>query len=73
MERRSSQLRGASDAAMGLSLAFEFAAAVAMFWFAGRLVDGWIGITPWAQVTGAVLGWVGGILHVYVAVQRRGA
>lgn len=61
----------ATNAAMGLSLAFEFAAAVALFWFAGKLVDEWLGIAPWSQVVGAVLGWVGGILHVYVAVQRR--
>ncbi|MGH2604111.1 MAG: AtpZ/AtpI family protein [Dehalococcoidia bacterium] len=59
------------NAAMGLSLAFEFAAAVALFWLAGKLVDGWLGIEPWGQVVGAVLGWVGGILHVFVAVQRR--
>lgn len=61
----------ATNAAMGLSLAFEFAAAVALFWFAGKLVDEWLGITPWAQLVGSILGWVGGILHVYVAVQRR--
>jgi len=61
----------ASTAALGLSLAFEFAAAVAMFWFVGKLVDGWLDSAPWGQVVGSVLGWVGGILHVYYAVQRR--
>jgi len=53
----------------GLSLAFEFAGAVFLFWFAGRLVDNWLGIAPWAQIVGAVIGWIGGILHVYYAVQ----
>lgn len=62
----------ASNAALGLSLAFEFAAAVAMFWFVGKLVDGWADTAPWGQVVGSILGWVGGILHVYYAVQRRG-
>lgn len=61
----------ASSAAVGMSLAFEFAGAVALFWFFGWLVDRWLGTDPWFQVAGAVLGWIGGILHVYVAVQRR--
>jgi F0F1-type ATP synthase assembly protein I len=54
----------------GLSLAFEFVGAVFLFWFIGRLIDGWLDIEPWAQVVGAVVGWVGGTLHVYYAVQR---
>lgn len=61
-----------SDLAKGLSLAFEFAGAVLLFWFAGKLVDGWLGSEPWAQVAGAVLGWVGGTLHVYYHSQRMG-
>ena len=58
---------------MGMSLAFEFAGAVALFWFLGWLVDRWLGIEPWAQVTGGVLGWVGGVAHVYYATQARSA
>ena len=57
------------DLARGLSLAFEFAGAVFIFWFLGKLIDDWLGIEPWAQVIGAVLGWVGGFLHVYYKVQ----
>jgi F0F1-type ATP synthase assembly protein I len=59
-----------ADAASGLSLAFEFAGAVFLFWFIGRLVDNWLGIEPWAQVVGALIGWFGGFLHVYYATQR---
>lgn len=58
--------------AKGMSLAFEFAGAVFLFWFLGRLVDDWLGIEPWGQVVGAIIGWVGGILHVYYATQRGG-
>ena len=58
--------------AKGMSLAFEFAGAVFLFWFLGKLVDGWLGIEPWGQVVGAIIGWVGGILHVYYATQRGG-
>lgn len=60
-----------SSFGMAISLAFEFAAAVFLFWFLGRLVDNWLGIEPWGQVTGGVIGWIGGVLHVYLANQRR--
>ncbi len=61
-----------SDAAKGLSLAFEFAGAVFLFWFLGRLVDGWLDIEPWGQIVGALIGWVGGFLHVYYATRDVG-
>jgi F0F1-type ATP synthase assembly protein I len=56
--------------ARGLSLAFEFAGAVFLFWLIGRLVDSWLGIEPWGQVVGSLIGWAGGFLHVYYATQR---
>jgi F0F1-type ATP synthase assembly protein I len=59
-----------ADAASGLSLAFEFAGAVFLFWFLGRLLDNWLEIDPWGQVVGALIGWAGGFLHVYYATQR---
>ena len=63
--------RQMSSFGLAMSLAVEFAAAVALFWFLGRLVDNWLGIEPWAQVAGGVIGWIGGIVHVFVSVQRR--
>lgn len=60
-----------AGAGMGMSLAFEFAGAVALFWFLGFLVDRWLGIEPIGQVVGGVLGWIGGVLHVYYAVKTR--
>ncbi len=62
-----------SGAAMGMSLAFEFAGAVALFLFLGWLVDRWLGIEPWGQVTGGVIGWFGGVAHVYYSSQNRAA
>lgn len=59
-----------ADLAKGLSLAFEFAGSVFIFWFLGRLADDWLGTEPWLQVTGAVLGWAGGVAHVYYASLR---
>jgi len=63
---------GGSKAGMakGMSLAFEFAGAVFIFWFFGRFVDNWLGIEPWGQIVGGVTGWIGGVLHVYYASQR---
>jgi F0F1-type ATP synthase assembly protein I len=63
--------RGMAEAASGLSLAFEFAGAVFLFWFLGRLVDNWLNTEPWGQVVGSLLGWAGGFAHVYYATQRR--
>lgn len=65
------RVAGRGDVGKGMSLAFEFAGAVFLFWFLGRLVDNWLGIEPWGQVVGGILGWVGGFLHVYYASQRR--
>jgi F0F1-type ATP synthase assembly protein I len=61
----------ASGVGWGMSLAFEFAGAVFLFWLIGRAIDGWLGSEPWAQLVGALVGWIGGTLHVYYAVQRR--
>ena len=55
----------APDLARGLTLAFEFTGAVVLFWLLGRWIDGRLGIAPWAQIAGTLLGWVGGFLHVY--------
>jgi F0F1-type ATP synthase assembly protein I len=73
-ERRSSGYGSSgSDFARGLSLAFEFAGAVFLFWFFGWVFDAWLGTEPWGQVVGGVLGWVGGTLHVYYKTQSGGA
>lgn len=60
----------APDLARGLTLAFEFAGAVLLFWLIGRGIDGWLDSAPWAQIVGSLLGWVGGFLHVYYKVKR---
>lgn len=55
-----------------MSLAFEFAGAVLLFWLVGRFVDSRFNIEPWGQVVGAVIGWVGGFLHVYYKAKGAG-
>lgn len=63
--------RGTSQATEGLSLAFGFVVAVLIFWFAGRLLDGWLDTEPWFQIVGAVVGWAFGVLVVYQAAMHR--
>jgi F0F1-type ATP synthase assembly protein I len=36
----------------------------------GLLLDRWLGITPWLTITGAVLGFVGGLAHMIVIMNR---
>lgn len=59
-----------AGAAKGMSLAFEFAGAVFLFWLIGRFADSRLGTDPWGQIVGSLTGWVGGFLHVYYATQR---
>lgn len=71
-EGRKGSGAGIGEAAKGLSLAFEFVAAVFLFWFLGRLLDNWLGIFPWGQVAGTLVGWFGGFMHVYYATRDPG-
>ncbi|MFN2489190.1 MAG: AtpZ/AtpI family protein [Actinomycetota bacterium] len=62
--------KGMSQASYGLSVALGFVFVVLVFWFAGRWIDGVIGTEPWAQVIGAIAGWVAGVFVVYYATRR---
>lgn len=59
-----------AGAARGMSLAFEFAGAVFLFWLVGRWADTRLGTEPWGQIIGSLIGWLGGFLHVYYKTQR---
>lgn len=64
--------KGMSQASHGLSVAFGFVGVVLAFWFLGRWVDGLLGIEPWAQIAGAIVGWVLGVVTVfYMAKSMR--
>lgn len=54
-----------------MSLALEFVGAVFLFWFMGRLLDNWLGLEPWGQITGAIVGWAGGCLHLWLQMTRE--
>jgi F0F1-type ATP synthase assembly protein I len=53
-----------------MALALGFVVPVIVLWLIGRALDGRLGIEPWAQIVGAVLGWGLGFLYVYHAAQR---
>jgi F0F1-type ATP synthase assembly protein I len=59
-----------SQASRGLSVAFGFVGVVLVFWFLGRWIDGLLGTEPWAQVVGAIVGWVLGVVTVYYMAQQ---
>ena len=63
--------KGMSEASRGLALAFGFVALVIVFWFLGRVTDGWLGIEPWGQLVGTLLGWVLGFVYVFYSAQRE--
>jgi F0F1-type ATP synthase assembly protein I len=62
--------RGFAEASQGLSLALGFVLPVVVLWLGGRVLDGWLGTHPWAQVVGSVLGWGLGFVYVLYASQR---
>jgi F0F1-type ATP synthase assembly protein I len=57
--------KGMSQASHGISVAFGFVGVVVAFWFLGRWIDDLLGIEPWAQVAGAIVGWVLGVVTVF--------
>lgn len=56
--------------ARGMTIAFEFAGSVLLFWLAGRWVDGWLGTEPWFQIVGSLIGWGGGFAQVFYKAKR---
>ncbi len=63
--------RGMSQASRGLSVAFGFVGVVVVFWLAGRQIDSWLGSEPWAQLVGAIVGWVLGVVTVYYMAKQN--
>ena len=65
-----------SDASMirtagELSAAFlSFVVAIALGWWFGRLLDGWLGTPPWLTMVFSLFGVVAGLLNVYRTVSR---
>jgi F0F1-type ATP synthase assembly protein I len=60
-----------TQASWGLSLALGFVAVVMACFFIGRWLDGRLGIEPWLQIVGTLIGFVVGSLTVYYGSQRR--
>ena len=62
-----SMLRTAGE----LSAAFlSFVVAIALGWWFGRLLDGWLGTPPWLTMVFSLFGLVAGVLNVYRTVSR---
>lgn len=63
--------RGSQQASWGIALAFGFVGIVVGCFFAGRLLDDWIGTEPWLSIVGAIGGFVLGTVVVYYGSQRK--
>lgn len=57
--------RGMHQASRGHAAAIGFVLVVLLGFGAGRLLDGWLGIEPWATVVGSIAGWVLAVVVVY--------
>lgn len=62
--------KGMNQASRGLSMAFGFVGVMLLFFGAGKLIDNWLGITPWAEVIGSMIGWAAGTYVVYQGTKR---
>jgi ATP synthase protein I len=62
-----------SQLGLGLRVAIEMVAAVAVSVGLGWLLDDWLGTTPWIMVALLPLGFVAGILNAYRVATRAGA
>lgn len=56
---------GFSALGIATALGFTLVANIAVGLFLGRLLDSWLGWTPWASVLGIVLGMVSGLWAMY--------
>ena len=48
----------------------SFVVAIALGWWFGRLLDGWLGTAPWLNWLFTALGFVAGVLNVYRTLSR---
>jgi F0F1-type ATP synthase assembly protein I len=58
------------DFAPFLTLGFQLAAAVLVFFFIGVWVDGRYGTNPWGKIIGIVLGSIGGFVNFFATVNQ---
>ena len=58
------------DFAPFLTMGFQLAAAVVVFFFIGVWADGRYGIDPWGKIIGLFLGTAGGFVKFFVTVNQ---
>jgi ATP synthase protein I len=60
-------LRTAYELSAGM---LSFVVAIAIGWWFGRLLDRWLGTTPWLARVFVTLGFIAGVLNVYRTLTR---
>lgn len=71
-ERRGSPWsRAGVGFSQGWSILVELLAVIALFTYAGYRLDRWLGTEPWFLASLMIVGYAGGVLHVWVWVRKR--
>jgi F0F1-type ATP synthase assembly protein I len=60
-------LRTAYELSAGM---LSFIVAIAIGWWFGQTLDGWLGTAPWLRRVFVTLGFVAGVLNVYRTLSR---
>jgi len=64
------EVSGATNMALGMKYASEFAGAVIVTAFFGYLLDRFVGTTPWGMIGGVLLGTVAGVYSIVKSAQK---
>ena len=56
----------------GWSILVELGAIIGLFAFIGYRLDRWLGTKPWFLATLMIVGYAGGVYHVWLYIKRRG-
>jgi ATP synthase protein I len=66
-KRDASMMRSAWELSAGM---LSFVVAIALGWWFGHLLDGWLGTAPWLTLVFVTFGLAAGVLNVYRTVTR---
>ena len=71
-ERRGSPWsRAGVGFSQGWQILVELLAIIALFAFGGYKLDEWLGTKPWFLASLMIVGYAGGVLHVWIWVRKR--
>jgi F0F1-type ATP synthase assembly protein I len=69
--QRSSWTSAGVGMSQGWSILVELGAIIGLFAFIGYRLDRWLGTKPWLFATLMIVGYAGGVYHVWLYIKRR--